>query len=364
MRFKISLLSVFVVVMSMSVNAQTARNPLNHEPMRMSQHQSTVSSERLSEDVLYSADGSQMEKNSFVYNENGRKKMSLTQRWSDSDGMWQNVSQCEYAYDENREIAITSTWDVSAWKKSSKVETVFGPEGKALYALSYSWDRVSDDWDINPSVKNEWIYNENGQVVEDRKQTMNKDAGTWNDSHVRILYRYDGNGILNEEIYQVLNPENQAWVDKGRYTFSKKDELHKVATSYFSAVGKWIYDGKVMHVYNPEGQAIRSEYYGDTLDNSLKAYCVYTYTDKFGLPEEIVVTEERISVYPNPVVSSFELSVPVSLVGKTAGIFDIYGKPVKSVVVQNEKTQVNVSGLSGGIYVLKIDDKSAKFVIK
>lgn len=362
MKFKISFLSVVMVLMSVNAGAQTARNPLNHEPMRMSQHQRILTSERLSEDILYSADGSQLEKNSLIYNENGRKKTSLTQRWNDDDRQWQNVAQCEYTYDGDREIAITSTWSVSAWNSLSKVETVYSPEGRVLYALSYSWNDVSDDWNMNPSMKNEWVYDENGRMVESLKQTINKETNTWNDSHVRILYAYNEDGVLNEETYQLWNPTSQTWVDKGRYTFFKEDEQHTVAMSSFYSAGKWINDGKIMHTYDKEGKVMRSEYYGDALDNSLKAYCIYAYTDNFISPE--VIVSENISVHPNPVVSSFELTVPKSFVGKVAGIFDIYGKPVKSMVVNSEKMQVSASGLSSGVYVLKIDNKSAKFVVK
>lgn len=363
MKFKISLLSVVMGLMSANADAQTARNPLNHEPMRMSQHQSGFSAEKLSETVYYRADGSPFDKSSLVYDEAGRKKAEITQRRNDNDGQWQNVLQSEYFTVENKEIEVLSSWTAASfsWTKASKTETFYNTERKASYALSYSWSGISDDWSLTPSAKSQWIYDEKGRVTENLKQSMNKETNAWID-YARILYTYNEDGMLSEEIYQTWNPERKTWSDKGKYTFSKENDKHKVATSYFYTADKWVYDGKIIHSHDNDGRVVRSEYYGEATDNSLKVYCIYTYSDKYCLPK--IEEVEAISVHPNPVVSSFELTVPASFVGKTAGIFDIYGKPMKTFVVTGEKMQVSVSGLPSGVYIIKTDDKSAKFVVK
>lgn len=361
MRLKFSLLYVALLAMSVHSGAQTARNPLNHEPARV-KFQRSISSERLSEEVFYHADGSQFDKSSFVYDEDGRKKTEIFQRWNDDERTWQNVSQCNSVYEGNKEIAISSDWDMTTWKNASKVESVYDLKGNILYTLSYSWNDRADDWNTEPSMKNEWVYDENGRVTEYLKQSMNRETAVWNDYHARILYTYDGDGELSEEVYMSWNPENKSWTDRGKYSYSKEDQIHRVATSYIYASGKWVYDGKIIHIYDQEEKVIRSEYYGNILDNSLKAYCIYTYSDKLDSPEVIVTG--NISVYPNPVVSSFELTVPEMFVGKTADIFDIYGRPVKTILVNNEKMQIDATGLSSGIYILKVGDKNAKFVIR
>ncbi|MDR2915272.1 MAG: T9SS type A sorting domain-containing protein [Tannerella sp.] len=361
MNLKISLLSVGLLTMSVCADAQTARNPLNREPASIAL-QKGISSWKLANEIFYHADGTQFDKRSLMYDENGQKTSDITQRWNEDDKSWQNASKSETIYGENKEVVISSVQNMTGWQKTSKVENVYGPEGRLAYSYSYSWNNNADDWFVDPSMRCEWIYDESGRVTEYLKQHMNKATGEWNDYDTRILYSYDGEGNLKEEIYQSWNSESESWTSGGKYTYSKDSERKKVAMSYICVSDKWVFDGKTIYSYDEEGKLARCEYYGNNTDESLNAYCIYTYSESVGTP--VVLETKDINVYPNPVVLSFELTVPDVFVGKIANLFDVSGKLVKSMLISDEKTQVDVAGLSSGIYILKVSDKTKKLVIK
>ena len=361
MNIKISLLSVFMLTMTVCVSAQTARNPLNHEPARV-KIQNGISSWKLSDETFYQTDGMKFNKSSYVYDETGRSISDITQSWSKSDEEWQNTSKSDYIYRENKRIVLSSVMNVTGWQNTSKVEIMLDSECRQLYSLSYSWNSSIDDWSIDPILKCEWVYDENGLVTEYLKRYMNKETNEWNDYYARIIYSYDEEGIVNEELYQLWNKDSNSWINKGRYTYSKEGDNKKVAISYFYASDKWLFDCKTIYIYDNDGKIARSEFYRNKADAPLGAYSLFNYSEGEVLHKLSEVGD--ISVYPNPVISSFDLTVPESLVGKTASVFDVYGNFIKSVVVNNEKIQVDVSGISGGIYVLQIGDKTKKFIVK
>ena len=357
MNIRISLLSFVVLTMSVYAGAQSARNPLNHESARITL-QKRVSTWNLSEETFYRADGTPIDKRSFVYDNDGRRISNAVQRWK--EGAWQNSSKNDYSSEGNKNIIITSVENMTGWQNTTKVENVYNSERKQIYSLSYSWDNSIDDWSLTPKLKCEWTYDQSGRMTEYLKKRIDKMANEWS-VDARILYSYDEKGNFSEELYQSWVADSESWINKGKYTYSNDSETQKTAISYYYVSDEWILDGKIIYLYDIEGKLTRSEYYGNKPDESLGAYSLYTYSENRGV---FISETADINVYPNPVISSFELSVPESLVGKTAGIFDIYGSFVKSVVVNSEKTQVNVSGISGGIYVLKIGDKTKKFIIK
>ncbi len=360
MNFKISLLSVGLLVMSVYAEAQTARNPLNREPASIA-FQNSISSWKLSDEIFFHADGTQFDKRSLVYDENGRKISDITQRWNDDDRSWQNASKSESVYGENREVAISSVRNATGWQNTSKVENIYGSEGRLGYSYSYSWNNDADDWSVDPSMRCEWLYDEGDRVTEYLKQYMNEATGEWS-GYARILYSYDEEGILKEELYQSRNSESGSWTNGGKYVYSKDSEKQKTAMSYICVSDKWMFDGKTIYSNDEEGKLARCEYYGNDTDESLSAYCIYTYSESVGTPAVSEVKD--INVYPNPVVSSFELTVPDVFVGKVANLFDVSGKQVKSVLIGDEKTQFDVAGLSSGIYILKVGDQTKKLVIK
>ena len=359
MNLRVSLLSVVILTMSVFAVAQTSRNPLNYEPASVMLKIGN-SSWKLSEEAFFRADGLEIDKRVFAYDNDERKLSHTTSLWNARESVWQNSLKNDIVYEENKTVSISSVGYMTGWQNSLKVETIKDAAGKQIYSLSYTWNNSNEAWSVNPSLKSEWSYNEDGRVVEYLKIRRDKETGEWTAFESRILYYYK-EGKLAEELFQSWNKESQLWENRGKYVYSNESGTQKTATSYYYASDNAVLDGKIVYIYDGDGKLARSDFYGNNQDKTLSAYCLYTYTENKS-PASYV--SEDITVYPNPVVSSFELTVPTAFVGKTANIFDVFGAFVKSVVVSGEKTQVNVNGLSKGVYVLQVADKTKKLIIK
>ena len=357
MNLKISLFAFFLMALPVGSGAQTVRNPLNFELAQVPL-QTHISSWKLSEEIFYRPDGTPFDKRSYSYDENGRKMADLTLRWNKTDEMWFQTQQCDYLTEKGREVAINR----SGVQYVSRTEITSDTDGKPLYALTYEWNNSTDDWSTHPCQRSEWVYNRDGLLTTCLKQHLNLETKTWNDFDVRILYAYDEAGVLTEELYQSLNAETGQWTNGGKYQYNNVSERQKVASSFIFASDRWVSDGKTVYLYDEEGKLTRCEYYLNDADKSLNAYSINTYSEPFSLPEAI--EPETVSVYPNPVVSSFELTVPGSLIGKTLQMYDVSGKQVMTLPVQNQRTQVDASRLSSGVYILKIGDLTKKIILQ
>ncbi|MDR1525584.1 MAG: T9SS type A sorting domain-containing protein [Tannerella sp.] len=362
MRRKIGFLSVAVMTVAICAQAQSVRNPLNLEPANIGLGNG-VSSKKLSGMTFYRPDGAPLERARFVYGENGRKISEQNQRWNVKDAVWTDVSGCDYSYGEGVTVAVSTVVASNSREDPSKTETYYDGKGRKSYSLSYRWDKNAEKWADKPAVKGTRIYDENGRVTEYAKMYRNKDTESWDIPMTRILYSYDENDKLSEEIIQSWK-NNESWKNVGKYAYSHSENAGEVVcTSYVASGDDWAYDGKIVCLYDEDGDMARCEYYDKRTGESVSAYCVYTYSDT-RKTEVAAVKEDDVKVYPNPAVSYFDLTVPEELVGRTAFFFDTSGSRKKSVVINNTRMKVDVSDLSTGIYFMKIDTLSKKIFIK
>jgi hypothetical protein len=361
MNLKMILLSVTMWAASVSVGAQNARNPLNHEPARVTL-QSKSSAWKLSDETFYRADGVPFDRSSIVYDKNGRKASTLTQVRDRDEGRWQDATRKDYFYGEGNVNVVKSKTFADRWTNISKVENKLSATGNPLSSVSYTWSEENEDWALIPEFRCEWIYDRHDRVTTYMKQFSDKKTGEWLAPSIRIVYTYDQQGDLSEELFQTLNAETNAWTPQGKYVYSKEGGKQDVAQSFVFVSGEWINDGKTVYTCDNEGKIIRGDFYEAKADGVLKAFSVCTYSESVGCPE--VVERGEINVYPSPVVSSFELTVPDGLTGKTMNLFDMSGRLVKSLLVKDTKMQVSIGGLTSGVYILQADDMTKKIVIK
>jgi hypothetical protein len=66
-------------------------------------------------------------------------------------------------------------------------------------------------------------------------------------------------------------------------------------------------------------------------------------------------TENMVSVYPNPVGDHLTVLVNSECIGKDFTMYDMMGKKILSGILNKEKTQISMIGLSAGIYRLMIE---------
>ncbi len=71
--------------------------------------------------------------------------------------------------------------------------------------------------------------------------------------------------------------------------------------------------------------------------------------------EETIPSMQALSVFPNPTLGSFEVSLlkPVSLINASIIVFDVTGQAVRHLNWDGQKTTIDLSSCPKGIYVLK-----------
>jgi hypothetical protein len=69
----------------------------------------------------------------------------------------------------------------------------------------------------------------------------------------------------------------------------------------------------------------------------------------------------KIKVYPNPTSDILNISNPI---GEKIEIFDISGKLVRTIPVQNETQSINIHDLPIGAYIVRMQEKALRVSYK
>lgn len=75
---------------------------------------------------------------------------------------------------------------------------------------------------------------------------------------------------------------------------------------------------------------------------------------------EMLQSELQVNIYPNPASNMFFIESNERLMGGIAKVYDIQGKLVTSIAIDNTKTAINTSNLSDGWYTIQIIDTKGK----
>jgi len=129
---------------------------------------------------------------------------------------------------------------------------------------------------------------------------------------------------------------------------------------------------KIMHIevdgvyYHPQTE--EEDYYmAYTFENVTENHYITAY---FYAPNEVddnKKTDIFFSIQPNPATQYFEIVLPSSTVtskGVVAQIFDVQGLLLKTEILYNEKTHIDISNLAKGFYIIKIDKEAKKLIVK
>lgn len=80
--------------------------------------------------------------------------------------------------------------------------------------------------------------------------------------------------------------------------------------------------------------------------------------------ETLVDAEEELSIYPNPVVNVLQIKFKLQEAQNyTTQLYDLNGKQIFNLkpIVQGQIVQMDISHLSGGMYLLMVTDKTSNY---
>lgn len=71
-----------------------------------------------------------------------------------------------------------------------------------------------------------------------------------------------------------------------------------------------------------------------------------------------------IHIYPNPTSGSFAVSVSENLIGKQLIVTDATGRVVFQSKISNLKSEISVSNMSAGIYLVRVGNTVQRLVVE
>ena len=74
------------------------------------------------------------------------------------------------------------------------------------------------------------------------------------------------------------------------------------------------------------------------------------------------VSSRKLSLYPNPANTELNIMLGVEAIGKTMSLLNINGTVVQSFQVKSASQKLNISGLPSGMYFVRGEGFSEKFV--
>ncbi|MDR1814473.1 MAG: T9SS type A sorting domain-containing protein [Tannerella sp.] len=355
MKLRTIILSFTVLLVAGSAAAQSSCNPLNLHPATVSFAKNQPASQQLTDITFYRTDNVPFDRTVFAYNESGQKKTELMQRWDASSEAWNDISKEDYSYRTGK-ITVTAYRRVlSEWQVTSTTDITCNSDGRKSYSLKYQWNKETGTLNTEPSERNEWNYDANGRLTEYIMVTAANAVS-------RILYIYNSDGAISEELYQTLDNSGKIWTDGGKYVYQETGGNSFTATSLFPIDSRWVSDGRIVNIFNDNGSLVRSEYYSDETNSRMSAYSLYSYGAIIDAPD--ADSQKALAVYPNPVTDVFDVAVDETLKGSEAKLFDASGTLIKSLKTNSLVTSFDVSTLPAGVYFLKVGDLTRKIIKK
>ncbi len=203
----------------------------------------------------------------------------------------------------------------------------------------------------------------------------------------RLEFTYDMSNTFMEDINDLevslwLQNDETLEIFNSHYAYEYTSHCYPVRNINVFADNKLTVKWEKPEAGNPVGynvylngklaaEKISSLEYSAELKNNKYVEVVAVYENDMtsvGLVKEIVagdkiedITENNISIYPNPANDRLYIEAEGEIVGIT--VYDIYGRhQVTETPSHQDMTSVNVSGLNAGIYFVKINSKEGEIV--
>ncbi len=297
---------------------------------------------KLKEENSYRYDSSIMDwrnsmKKEISYDENGKFRHDTTSVWTVSKNSWQFYMNYESEQDEdgNAIWSVSSVYDsYFDWTTLNKFEYTY-KNGKRALVQSYTWWSTLNQWKIWQI--DEYSYNEAGSEILFLNKQWNSTDSVWVFSYKKENEYNSANQLISETSYN-LDVDSNLWIPSIKISYEYNNNGNKkIENSYEWNIG--LDDWQLI---------IRKKYF----------YSEFTTNINDDLPEL-----QSVKVYPIPANESFTIETqnPEITFGK---LYDLNGKLVKNLIVQQGINTYNISELKSGVYFIQVPQKEGLVVRK
>ena len=267
-------------------------------------------------------------KNEIYYDDNGNRTHKLGYNWNTENQSFVPYAKDEYRYDENgyRTLWLRYFWhtDSQSFIISEKTEYQYD-DGKETVS-DFSWDSENASFFTYPYDKDEYYFNQNGNV------TLWIDYTNDGTINYKEEYFYDENNLLN------IKTRYDWYSELGIYKPSFRMDISTISENETNLVREGItyeYDTNFNTWNELEGEEFKSYWY---------------YTKESSLSTN-PVESNSFSIYPNPTTSILTIEGNKEYQIK---VYDLLGNKV----LETQGNSINMEHLSTATYIVKATDKS------
>jgi hypothetical protein len=309
----------------------------------------------------------------YSYGKDGELIEKTDYNWTDEFNRWDSNSRVFYTYDTSgRQLEIlVHKWNlnISDWQNYLKYINYYDNEYDWSEQILLSWDNTNKEWInyyrylrefINTKPKNKLMYDWDNLIK------------TWI-NYKLFNYGYKKDTLLTDITEYDWARSSSQWYCF-RYTQTSYDDDNKVISEESSTCrSPQRYLGKFDYIYDSTGRKIEKIEY--RWDNSNSIWILYHrefYFFKDG-PTSVSAISDNIYIYPNPASDYIDISAGKVIQSDAKGpyirIYDVLGMGITTPLQRatpayqgGEILRIDISGLSSGVYFVKIGDVVRKFV--
>ncbi|MCF8381945.1 MAG: T9SS type A sorting domain-containing protein [Bacteroidales bacterium] len=330
----------------------------------------------------------------YLYeNSAGRKDVEIIEAYVKETDSWKPVTKIEHFYDnyDNDTLILTFRWKNNMWVDSLKQKNFF--LGDKDYQQYYFTMNGEDSIWHNLGARF-LEYSASGLNTQIYEQTWDEEMTTWVDMY-KVIITYDDEDRMINYLYLEYNSATQQlensinnvinYVDgKTVYTYQNWDFTlglwHNYNQYVYSFVKDDLVDTAQNNVWNDETQQWKWNYrdvtryddrfneidmtrYNFVANDWLIAWKYDFYWSPFIPNATYEIQANTLAVYPNPATTQVSFVVPDNQAntGQQAllTIFDLSGRQMTQLPLQNGKAVWDCAGVKAGLYVYSLSGSGA-----
>ena len=328
---------------------------------------------------------------SMNYNQNGLCTEELLQKF-DKNGEPYVYRRTTYFYnnfDLDSEICQIKNYNVDTLRNDYKKNYVYKTNKIKKYLTEesyYSWIDDLQSWKLGRS--DTFIYNSSGllskKTIRQGQVKMYNYTCTYNENNLLtevlrqnfilltdstvndtlFTYSYDKNGYIKEMEYKFWDKTDEKWMNYKKYIYEYYDDYQEKNQTFliwypFEEIFKCqqIVESK----YDIDGNELR-RFYTRCNGEEFLSYVFY-YSDFVDIADNNTSTINSIRVYPNPSDHLLKIETGDEIIIEI-NIYDLSGKYIKSLSINEINTSTDISDLHNGMYFIQIKTEKSEVKMK
>jgi len=301
----------------------------------------------------------------YYYDENFLLDHYIIFSWNSDHSKWDSVSKYLYLFDINKNLVNYKRqyWSPDASGFITDYQFVYEYlDNKRTGYTRQKWDLVNSIW-LN-QTHNGFDYNASGTINSELQSKWNNDLLSWEYSTM-ISYTYSENEKPVEKLYQSWTGSD--WTNTVKYDYSYNENLQNYLINFFIWNNpEWEEKSRYLYQYDDIfGDLVSEEYHNMTTGS-------WHYVDRFEYYYSLHQVSVKdisgvgnLTVSPNPFSDQLFIRIRnMNLFPVHVEIYNLTGRKLYSKTISGDETELDLSYLQAGIYILRIGDNKHSYFRK